>query len=60
MLGTTLIGCSSIASTHVIQDDEIVILKKGQAFTAQYNGVFYSDAAQRRLMHAKVIGAQLK
>jgi hypothetical protein len=62
MLGMMLIGCGSSGMTevYVLNNDEIVQLSPGEAFTAPYAGTFYSNRAEQRVMHAKIVAVNLK
>lgn len=60
MLGLALTGCSSLTTTYVINNDEIEFLSKGQTFTAPYDGTFYSQRAEKRIMEVKVRRVNLK
>jgi len=63
-LSALVLGCalSSCGRTivFVLNEDEVVDLKKGQTFTAPYDGVYYSDEAEARVMDAKRIKTKLK
>ena len=59
IVGTGLIGCNT-TSVYVLNQDEILMLKKGDALTAPYDGTFYSQRAENRVMNAKVINEKLK
>lgn len=59
MLGIGLSGCVS-TSVFVLNQDEIVMLKKGEALIAPYDGTFYSQRAEKRVMDAKIIATKLK
>lgn len=58
-LGIGLAGCGRI-SVYVLNQDEIMMLKKGETITAPYDGTFYSQRAEKRVMDAKVITTKLK
>lgn len=58
-LGMGLIGCGR-TSVFVLNQDEIVMLKKGEALTAPYDGTFYSQRAEDRVMNAKIVATKLK
>ena len=60
MLGIALIGCSHAVNVHVLNEDEIELLSEGETFTAPYDGTFYSQRAEQRIMNARVIKANLK
>ena len=63
MLGiilTGLVGCSTTTSIWVLNQDEIVMLKKGETLTAPYDGTFYSERAETRVMNAKKANIKLK
>lgn len=59
MLGISITGCSRI-SVIVLNKDEIVVLKKGDQFTAPYDGTYYSQRAEQRVMNAKKIMENIK
>lgn len=59
MLGTSIIGCSRI-NVFVLNEKEIVVLKKGDQFTAPYDGTYYSQRAEQRVMNAKRIRENIK
>ena len=59
MLGIGLTGCGR-TSVFVLNQDEIVMLKKGEALTAPYDGTFYSQRAEDRVMNAKIVATKLK
>lgn len=59
MLGIGLTGCNT-TSCYVINQDEIVLLKKGDALIAPYDGTYYSHNAEQRIMNAKIIATKLK
>jgi hypothetical protein len=59
MLGIVLTGCGR-NSVYVLNQDEILLIKKGQTITAPYDGTFYSQRAENRVMNAKVVAANLK
>jgi hypothetical protein len=53
------IGCGR-TSVYVLNQDEIMLIKKGQVITAPYDGTFYSARAENRVMNAKVVATNLK
>lgn len=57
MLGTSLVGCSTVTGTsvYVLNSDEVVLLNKGETMKAPYNGTFYSERAEKRIMNARKI-----
>ena len=59
-LGIMLVGCSRGTSVFVLQGDEFIPLRKGETLTAPYDGSFYSQRAESRIMGAKVIATKLK
>ncbi len=59
MLGIGLIGCST-TSVYVLNQDEVILLKKGTTLTAPYDGTFYSQRAEQRVMNAKITVEKLK
>lgn len=59
MLGIGLSGCGR-TSVYVLSQDEFIPLKKGETFTAPYDGSYYSHRAEDRIMDAKVIATKLK
>jgi hypothetical protein len=58
-LGIGLNGCTS-TSVYVLNNDEFEPLKKGQVFTVPYDGSYYSQRAETRIMDAKIIATKLK
>lgn len=60
ILGITLTGCVSLTPVYVLNGDEIEFVSKGQNFTANYDGTFYSARAEKRVMQTKKIGVDLK
>ena len=58
-LGFALSGCVS-TEVWVLKGDEMVPLRKGEAFTAPYDGCYYSLDAEKRVMDAKRIDTNLK
>ena len=58
-LGIVLIGCSS-TTVYVLNEKEIMSLKKGEGITIPYDGTFYSERAESRVMNAKVIKKNLE
>lgn len=59
MLGASCAGCGS-TSVFVLNEKEIVPLSKGEVFTAEYDGCYYSLQAEQRVMDAKRIKTNLK
>ena len=59
MLGISLIGCKTV-NVFVLEEKEIVVLEKGETFTVPYDGTFYSQRAEQRVMKAKQIRENLK
>ncbi len=59
MLGCVSVGCSR-TSVYVLNQDEIVILKKGETLTVPYDGTFYSQRAETRVMDATIIREKLR
>ena len=59
MLGISLSACSG-TTVCVLNQDEVVILEKGKAFTAPYDGTFYSKRAENRIMNARKIVTDLR
>jgi hypothetical protein len=57
MVGT--VSCSTL-TVYVLNQDEIIMLKKGESFTAPYDGTFYSTRAEMRVMNVKVKNINLK
>ena len=57
--GTILTGCSG-TSVFVLNQDEIVMLSEGETLVAPYNGTFYSERAEKRVMNAKKVKADLQ
>ena len=58
-LGINLIGCSAV-KVFVLDREEIIVLKKGDSMIAPYDGTFYSERAEARVMNAKKIIEQMK
>ena len=54
-----LAGCSS-TSVYVLDQAELVRVKKDQAITAKYDGWLLSDRAVDRVMNAKIKGINLQ
>lgn len=50
-------GCAK-TTVYVLQDSEFVPLSKGQTFTAQCDGTFYSSRAETRIMNVEVKAAK--
>ena len=55
-----LSGCSTTTSVHVLNQDEVILLRKGDKLEAPYNGTFYSENAENRVMNAKIANVKLK
>jgi len=56
-----LAGCANTAtSVYVLDEAELVRIKKDQSVTAQYDGWLLSDRAVDRVMNAKIKGVNLK
>lgn len=49
MLGVILTGCVR-DGVYLLDQDEVVVLDKGQSFLAPYEGVFYSRRAEEAIM----------
>lgn len=60
IVGTGLTGCSNLTSVYVLNQDEILMLKKGDTMTVPYDGTFYSQRAESRVMNAKIAKVKLK
>lgn len=58
-LGIILTGCNT-TSVYVLNQDEIIMLSKGETLVAPYDGTFYSQRAEKRVMNAKVEAVKLK
>ena len=54
-----LAGCSS-TSVYVLDQAELVRVKKDQAITAKYDGWLLSDRTVDRVMNAKIKGINLQ
>ena len=54
-----LIGCAS-TSVYVLDQAELIRVKKDQQVTAKYDGWLLSDRAVDRVMNAKIKGVNLK
>ena len=52
-LGLVCSGCAT-TSVYVLDQAEVVRVKKGQNITANYDGWFLSDRAVDRIMNAKI------
>jgi len=52
-------GCSQ-TSVYVLDEAELVRVKKDQAITVKYDGWLLSDRAVDRVMNAKIKGVNLK
>jgi len=50
---TLLTGCTSNA-VYVLDQTEIVRVQKGQTFTGNYTGWFFSDRAVSRVMDTRI------
>ena len=59
IVGIVLTGCSGV-SVFVLNQDEIVMLREGETLVAPYDGTFYSERAETRVMKAKKVTADLK
>ena len=59
MLGISLAGCSGL-QVFVLEEKELVVLEKGDTFVVPYNGTFYSERAEKRVMNARQIRQNLK
>lgn len=59
MLGISTSACSGI-NVFVLEEKEVVVLKKGDSFVAPYSGTFYSENAEKRIMNARQIRENLK
>lgn len=59
MAGISLAGCST-TSVFVLNQDEVIIVKAGELIIAPYDGTFYSERAEKRIMNAKKIQQDLK
>ena len=59
MLGIGLTGCSRI-QVYVLDQKEIMQVKKGDTIIVPFDGTFYSNRAEDRVMNAKVIKEKLK
>lgn len=57
--GANLVGCGSL-QVFVLEEKEIVVLEKGETFIVPYNGTFYSERAEDRVMDARQIRQKLK
>jgi len=44
----------------VLEEKELVVLEKGDTFVVPYNGTFYSERAEKRVMNARQIRQNLK
>lgn len=53
-------GCSATTQVYVLDEAELIRVKKDQAVTAQYDGWMLSDRAVDRVMNAKIKGVNLK
>jgi len=60
MLGINLTGCSPATVVCVLNQDEIIMVEKGDTLTAPYDGTFYSARAEKRIMNARKITTDLK
>ena len=61
IFSTLLAGCANTAtSVYVLDEAELVRVKKDQAVTAKYDGWLLSDRAVDRVMNAKIKGVNLK
>lgn len=56
---TLSISCAS-TSVYVLQQSEVIRVKKGQVVTAEWDGWVLSDRAVDRVMNAKIKGIQLQ
>ena len=54
-----LIGCKT-TSVYVLDEKELIRVKKDTNITAKYDGWFLSDKAVDRVMDAKIKGVNLK
>jgi hypothetical protein len=56
-----LVGCTkSNISVHVLDQKELVRIKKSQSVNATFDGWLFSDVAVQRIMDAKIKEANLK
>lgn len=56
-----LAGCANTAtSVYVLDQAELIRVKKDQSVTAKYDGWLLSDRAVDRVMNAKIKGVNLK
>ena len=57
-----LVGLSACASTnvYVLDQSELLRIKKGQQINATYDGWVLSDRAVQRVLDAKIKGVNLK
>ena len=46
-------GCTNRQTVYVLDGKEVVVLKEGTTFTAAYDGTFYSERAEKRIMQVK-------
>ncbi len=51
----TMAGCGSAKHMHPITDLDIIILKKGEAYTAPESGFFLSDEYFKHVMGMKLV-----
>lgn len=55
-----LAGCASTTSVYVLDQAELIRVKKDQSITVQYDGWLLSDRAVDRVMNAKVKAVNLQ
>lgn len=61
MLSAGLIsGCASTSKAYILDQAELVRVKKGQNITAQYDGWLLSDKAVSRIMDTKIKAVNLR
>lgn len=59
MAGIGLTGCNRTL-VYVLDQKEIMMVKKGEVVTVPFDGTFYSARAEDRVMNAKVTTEKLK
>ena len=54
MAATLFVGCGSKIVLHLIDQQDIIALNKGEAYKAPRDGYFVSDYYVEKIMQAKV------
>lgn len=59
LFSTALIGCAS-TQVYVLDEAELIRVKKGDSVTVEFDGWVLSDRAVDRVMNAKIKATNLK